>query len=165
MAANILSEVVDLRKQISSREREIGVALNDLAKIKVEMGNFSGAETDLNEALSISRKINHVEDIAANTGSLAELELHKQNWAKAKMLAQKALEIAESNGLLSTIAINCHRIAKVFLYQKLPDNGLPYARRALDIFVQLGSPNISEAEQTLLAIEKEIKDNYIATKS
>jgi hypothetical protein len=45
--------------------------------------------------------------------------------------------------------LDCGRIAKALARQGQPKDGVPYARRAVDIYTQLGSPDLAEAQEVL----------------
>jgi len=56
-------------------------------------------------------------------------------------------------GRQQLIASNCHRIAKALVRPGQAAEALPYARRAVEIYTQLGSPNLASAQATLRECE------------
>ncbi len=156
-ARDTFQETLRLRQKIHDRNREFVVAVYDLAKVNLASGNYDEAEYYFDEALKISKAIESQEEIAACTGGLAELALHKKNWRRANILASKALEMAEINKSQDTIAINCLRIAKSLLNQNMLTESLPYAQRAKEIFTNLRSKHMYEAENILSTIENKIQ--------
>ena len=87
------------------------------------------------------------------TGNLAGLALDRKDWPGAETLAREALPLAEKVGRQGLIASNCYRIAKALVRQGQAAEALPYARRAVAIYTQLGSPDLAIAQATLRECE------------
>jgi hypothetical protein len=91
--------------------------------------------------------------VATYTGNLAELGLKREDWRGADTLAREALPLSEKVGRLEMIAADCHRLALALVPQGKTTEALPHARRAVDIYTRLGSPNLDAARVTLRECE------------
>ena len=61
--------------------------------------------------------------------------------------------LAEKVGRKELIAINCYRLAKALARQDRKPEALPHARRAVEIFTALRSPNLEVARRSLAECE------------
>ncbi len=73
----------------------------------------------------------------------------------AEVLARQALALSEPLGRQELIAEDCHRLAWALGWQGKTREGLPYARRAVEIYTRLGAPNLKDALETLAVCEGE----------
>lgn len=125
------------------------ILLNWLAIAADHSGDWRAAERDYREALRIALAIGYVEGVATYTGNLAELALDRDDWTSAEMLAREALPRSEKVGRLELIAFACRILGLALARQGKKAESLPYARRAVDIFTKLRSPDLKEAQLTL----------------
>lgn len=91
--------------------------------------------------------------MAGIPGSLAELALRRQDWQGAETLAREALALCEAVGRQELIAQNCYRLAKALVQPGKKAEALSHARRAVEIFTQLGSPSLKNAHAILAECE------------
>ncbi|MBB5031480.1 toll/interleukin-1 receptor domain-containing protein [Prosthecobacter vanneervenii] len=148
-------EVVYLRRQLGAESTDLAMALNSLAFAERLSGDHAAAERDYHEALRVAQAVSDDEGIAIFTGNLAVLALDREDWPQAEALALEALALAEKLGRQELIAADCHRLALALARQGHGAEGLPHARRAVEIYTRLGSPNLADAKKTLAECEGE----------
>ena len=70
-----------------------------------------------------------------------------------RRVARAALPLCEKVGRQELIANNCRRLAQALVRQGQAAEALPHARRAVEIFTKLGSPDLIGAQETLRKCE------------
>ena len=146
-------EGLDLHRSESAESENVAIGLNDLANAERLSGDLDAAERDYREALRIARAVGHAEMMAGIPGNLAGLALDRQDWPGAEALAREVLPLCEKVGRKEMIAYNCSCLAEALAKQGRKAEALPYARRAAEIYAQLGSPNLENARATLAKCE------------
>jgi tetratricopeptide (TPR) repeat protein len=147
-------KALKLDRALESESQDVAIDLNHLAEVERLSGDYAAAERDYREALRISKKINHQEGVANYTGNLAGLTLDRKDWPAAEALARDSLRLSEALGSREAIGHACWVLAKAIARQGRPHEGLPCARRAVDIFTKLRMPeNLEEAQAVLKACE------------
>lgn len=147
------SESLDLLSTFSAESVDVSNALNWRASAEQLATQVGAAELDYREALRVARVVGYPEGVAYITGNLAALALDRKEWSNAETVAREALSLAENVGRQEIIATNCHRLAKSLLLQGKAAEALPYVRRAVEIFTQLGSPHLEAARAILRECE------------
>lgn len=148
-----LREALELFRSLKLESNDVAVCLNSLADAEGMSGDFDAAESDYREALRIARVVNNREGVATYTGNLAGLALDRDDVASAETLAREALPLAENVGRDELIAWDCWVLAKALMHQKKKEEALVHSRRAVEIYQKLGSPNLTNAQQTLAECE------------
>jgi len=141
-AIEAFKQAVELLRTINPRSQEVATCLNALAGAESASGDYDAAERDYNEAFSIAKAVVDKQGIATYTGNLAALALDRADWPKAEALAREALPLSEAVGRQELIAGDCGRLAHALAMQEKKEDGLPYARRAMDMYTRLRSPDL-----------------------
>jgi len=146
-------EAIELWRTLGSESREVVTGLNDLAGAEQLSDKLEAAERDYREALHIAQAIDYREGIAFITGNLASLALDRNDWPAAEALAREALSLSEKIRRQELIAYVCRSLAHALVRQGKKAEALPYAQRAVEIFTQLGSPDLTDASKILAECE------------
>lgn len=145
-------EALDLSRAAED-SRDVMASLNDLADAENQSGDFTASEGHLRETLRLARASDHAEGVAACSGNLAALALAREDWPAAETQAREALALSEAVHRQDLVAEDNHRLAKALVGQSRTAEALAHARRAVEIFTLLGSPDLARAQATLAECE------------
>jgi nucleoside phosphorylase/tetratricopeptide (TPR) repeat protein len=154
-------ESLELQRLHAPESIDMAHGLNTLARAEMAFGDYTAAERDYREALRIAKKVNDQEGIAIYTGNLAALAVNRKDWPNAEVLAREALSLSEAVGRLELIGSNCQRVAKALVRQGRPQEGLPYAHRAVDILTKLRQPRWVKNAQAVLRECEGVRDEGV----
>lgn len=146
-------EALDLHRSLAAESELVAIGLNDLATAEQRSGDLAAAEGHYREGLRVARAVGHDESVATFTGNLAGLALEREDWPAAETLAREALPLSEAVHRQELIAEDNRRLAQALARQGKAAEALPHARRAVDIYTRLGSPDLAEAQATLRECE------------
>jgi tetratricopeptide (TPR) repeat protein len=143
------SEALEVHRGLSLESENVAVDLNNLASAQRGAGNLDAAERNYREALRVARAAGDRHGMVTYTGNLVELALDRTLWSEAETLAREILPSSEKLGRQELIASDCAHLAVALMRQGKIEEALPFARRAVEIYSKLGSPNIAEAREIL----------------
>ena len=146
-------ETLDLDRSLAAESAGVATDLSALADAESASGDLAAAEGHYREGLRVARVVGYAEGVAGMTGNRAGLALDRGDWPAAETLARESLPLSEAVHRQELIASNNCRLAQALVRQGKAAEALPHARRAVEIYTRLGSPNLAVAQATLRACE------------
>jgi nucleoside phosphorylase/tetratricopeptide (TPR) repeat protein len=148
-ALEAFREALAIARTIAAESVDVADHLISLANAERGAGEREAAERDFKEALRIAKKLDEREELASATASLAVLASDRQDWKETQRLAREALELSGDSGTLDVRAHQAALLAKALARQGQKDDGLPFARRAVELYTRAGSSNLEWAKRIL----------------
>lgn len=142
-------EALELDRSLAPESADVAIDLNDLASVEMTDGDYDAAERDFEEALRIHRQAGNQVGIATVTGNLSSLALRRMDWPRGERLAREALAQACAVGHVQMTASNSWNLALALVSQDRKEEALPHARRAVNEYRKLDSPDLKGALATL----------------
>jgi nucleoside phosphorylase/tetratricopeptide (TPR) repeat protein len=129
---------------------DVALALADLGEVEYEQENYAAAEAYYREALQTAQKGDYKEGIANFTGNMANLAVMREDWTSAEALALEAHELSKAIGREELVGRTAFCAAKALIAQDRPEDALPYAKEAVEVFTLLRLTRDLEKATTLL---------------
>ncbi|MEO5716788.1 MAG: tetratricopeptide repeat protein [Luteolibacter sp.] len=146
-------EALNLHLSLAAESEDVAISLNDLSFAEMLSGDLVAADGHLQQALRVAGAVGYSEGVAEFTGNLAALALNREDWPTAETVAREALPLSEAVHRQELIASNNNRLAKALVRQGNSAEALPYARRSVEIYTHLGSPDLADAQAILAECE------------
>lgn len=125
--------------------------LDELGLARQTTGDTDGARRDFEDALAIRREAHNNLDVCQSLVNLGRLEVNVANLEIAATCADEAMAIVQKTPSTALHANAFVLGAQVAIRQGRPEDGIPYAERALSLNQQIASRRGEAISQLLLA--------------
>jgi tetratricopeptide (TPR) repeat protein len=142
-------ESLSLQRALDPDGSDVALALNSLAGAETRVGDFAAAEQHYRDGLDLARQKGFLKNQAHIACNLARLAVRQQHWAEAETRAREAFVLLESFQSQDLSARNCLTMAQALVCQGRPAEGLPYASRAVELYLRMRSSDLAAAQAVL----------------
>ena len=144
-------------------ERQMGLALTNLASLQLERKNYKGAIENANRSIRLLTKLHDYNGLGETHNILGLVYKAQGNYALASNNLNQALVYYESTSNKEKIAGVYHNVGTVFKEQGKYTNALNYLNRSIEIREQYGAQNqIFHTYRTIADIYKDRNDIHQA---
>ena len=147
-------KALEIDRKFASESVDVAIDLNALAGAERVSGDLAAAEIHSSEALKVASAVSDDESVAVSAGILTVLALDRKDWLTAETRARVALPLSEALHRQELIAKNNRRLAEALVRQGKASEALPHAKRAMEIYSRLGTPELANAQATLRECEE-----------
>ena len=133
---------------------------NDIALIKLELGENEEALSLLQEALSLSKKSRNNKLIASILNNIGDVCLEENDSQKAKEFYRRALNFSSENKYYVQGANSLNNLGKYYFYTKDYEKAIDFASRSLNIGEDIKSERAQTNAIHLLLIIYEKQNNW-----
>ncbi len=140
-------------------ERQMGLALTNLASLQLDRRNFDAAIENANRSISYLSRLNDFNGLGETHNILGMVYKEQKNYNLASSNFNQALVYYESTSNKEKIAGVYHNVGTVFKEQGKYSNALNYLNRSIEIREQYGAKNqIYHTYRTIADLYKDIND-------
>ena len=140
-------------------ERQMGLALTNLASLQLDRKNFDAAIQNANRSIQYLSKLNDFNGLGETHNILGMVYKEQKNYHLASSNFNQALVYYESTSNKEKIAGVYHNVGTVFKEQGKYSNALNYLNRSIEIREQYGAQNqIYHTYRTIADVYKDIND-------
>lgn len=140
-------------------ERQMGLALTNLAAVQLDRKNFSSAIQNANQSIKYLSNLNDFNGLGETHNILGMVYKEQKKYNLASSNFNQALVYYESTSNKEKIAGVYHNVGTVFKEQGRYSNALNYLNRSIEIREQYGAKNqIYHTYRTIADVYKDVND-------
>lgn len=141
-------------------ERQMGLALTNLASLQLEKKNYTAAIENANKSIQLLSQLNDFNGLGETHNILGMVYREQKNYTQASSNFNQALVYYESTSNKEKIAGVYHNVGTVFKEQGRYANALNYLNRSIEIREHYGAQNqIYHTYRTIADIYKDLNNN------